>query len=163
MLVSFVLFIFMFAMGLSVLMLASNWKIYVKAGEPGWACLIPIYNMIVLLRIVGRPPSHFFFFLIPVFNFVFAIMLVMDLAKSFGQDIGFGIGMLVLPFIFYPILAFGDSKYIGPAGVPIDQTGSEGLGAVYVADEIAKLDQLFKDGVITFEEFEKRKKSLLGE
>ncbi len=98
-----------------VLMVASMWKIFDKAGQPGWAALIPIYNIIVLLEIVGRPVWWFILMLIPVVGFIIGILVVVDLAKSFGQSVGFGIGFLFLPFIFAPLLAFGDASYRGPA------------------------------------------------
>lgn len=98
-----------------VLMIASFWKIFTKAGKPGWAAIVPIYNLVVLLEIVGRPVWWIVLLLIPLVNFVILILLCMDLAKSFGQGAGFGIGLLLLGPIFYPILAFGSSTYRGPA------------------------------------------------
>ncbi len=96
-----------------VLMIISAWKVYEKADKPGWACLIPIYNLIVMLEIVDRPWWWLFFLLIPLVNLVFAVILCIDLAKAFGQGAAFGIGLLLLGFIFYPILAFGDASYVG--------------------------------------------------
>jgi hypothetical protein len=82
-----------------------------KAGQPGWAAIIRIYNLFILLKIVGRP----IWFMIPLINLGVAILLAIDVAKSFGKSVGFGIGLLLLGFIFYPILAFGDARYLGPA------------------------------------------------
>ncbi|OAI51395.1 signal peptidase I [Planctomycetaceae bacterium SCGC AG-212-F19] len=95
------------------------WKVFEKAGQPGWAAIIPFYNVIVLLQIVNRPIWWFFVCLIPCIGFpilalVFGWMVTQDLAKSFGKDMGFGIGLFFLGFVFYPILGFGDAKYIGP-------------------------------------------------
>ncbi len=98
-----------------VLMVASLWKIYDKAGEPGWAAIIPIYNVIVLLKIVGRPVWWLLLLMIPFVNFIIAILVMIDLAKSFGQGAGYGLGLVFLPFIFSPMLAFGDASYGGPA------------------------------------------------
>ncbi len=98
-----------------VLMIASMWVIFTKAGQPGWAAIIPIYNIIVLLQIVGRPLWWFLLMLIPFVNFIVGILVVIDLAKSFGQSVGYAIGVLLLPFIFMPMLAFGDARYQGPA------------------------------------------------
>ncbi len=98
-----------------VLMVASLWKIYDKAGEPGWAAIIPIYNVIVLLKIVGRPIWWLLLLMIPFVNFIIAILVMIDLAKSFGQGAGYGLGLVFLPFIFSPMLAFGDASYGGPA------------------------------------------------
>ena len=99
-----------------VLLIVSLWKIYSKANKPGWACLIPIYNIIVLLRIIGKPWCWIFLLLIPIVNIVFAIWMTNLLSKSFGKNEGFTIGLLFLPFVFYPLLGFGEAKYNGPAG-----------------------------------------------
>jgi hypothetical protein len=98
-----------------LLMIASMWKVFTKAGEPGWAAIVPIYNMIVWCKIVGRPIWWFILLFIPCVGIVIAIMLCIDLAKSFGKGAGFGIGMVILPFIFIPILGFGSAQYVGPA------------------------------------------------
>lgn len=105
-----------FYVALIVLMIASMWIIFTKAGKPGWAILIPIYNVLVMLQIVGKPWWWLLLFLIPVVNFVFAIWFINLLSKSFGKGVGFTIGLILLSIIFYPILAFGDAKYVGPAG-----------------------------------------------
>jgi hypothetical protein len=99
-----------------VLMIASMWKIFVKANEPGWAAIVPIYNMVVLLKICGKPIWWIVLFIIPVVSFVAGILIMVSFAKSFGKSTGFAIGMLLLPFIFMPMLAFSDSTYQGPAG-----------------------------------------------
>lgn len=99
-----------------VLMIVSLWKIYVKAGKPGWAAIVPIYNIIVLLEIVGRPIWWIVLLLIPLVNFIIMIIIALDVAVCFGKSKGWGFGLLViLPFIGYPILAFGDATYSGPA------------------------------------------------
>jgi hypothetical protein len=98
-----------------IISLVAMWKNYVKAGQPGWAILIPIYNIYVLLEIVGREWWWLLLLLIPGVNVVIAIILTFDLAKSFGKGTGFGLGLLLLNFIFTLILAFGDAQYVGPA------------------------------------------------
>lgn len=99
-----------------VILIAAMWKIYAKAGKPGWASLIPFYNVWVLLEIVGRPGWWILLFFIPFVNIIVAILVSIDLAKSFGKSAVFGI---VLLFIFnvigYLMLGFGDAKYQGPA------------------------------------------------
>ncbi|MBA4384021.1 MAG: signal peptidase I [Anaerolinea sp.] len=90
------------------------WKIYVKAGKPGWAAIVPIYNILVQLEIVGRPWWYLLLLLVPVVNIVIGIMILFDLAKVFGKGTGFGFGLLFLSFIFIPILAFGDAQYQAP-------------------------------------------------
>lgn len=103
-----------------VLIIAALWKIFTKAGKPGWASIIPIYNIIVLLEIVGKPVWWLLMFLIPFVNFIFAIWVTNLLAKSFGKTEAFTVGLVLLPFIFYPILGFGDAQYKGPVGNRIE-------------------------------------------
>jgi hypothetical protein len=98
-----------------IFLIASFWKIFTKAGQPGWAAIVPIYNLVVLLQIVGRPVWWIVLMLIPLVNLVILVMVAIDLAKSFGKGAGFGIGLAFLGFIFYPILGFGSAKYAGPA------------------------------------------------
>lgn len=89
-----------------------GWRIYAKADQPGWACLIPIYQHVVLLRIVGRPMWWLLLlYVIPVGWLV----IPFDLAESFGKGTGFGVGLLLLSPIFGPILALGDATYQGPS------------------------------------------------
>ena len=95
----------------AVLMIASMWKIFTKAGKPGWAAIIPIYNLIVLLEIAGKPIWWFILMFIPFVNIVVFIMVLLSIARNFGKGVGFAIGMLLLPFIFYPMLGFGDARY----------------------------------------------------
>ncbi len=102
--------------GIIVLVIASLWKVFVKAGQDGWKAIIPIYNLYVLLQIVGRPGWWLILMLIPIVNLIVGIIVYIDLAKSFGKGVGFGIGLLLLGIIFLPILAFGDATYQGPAG-----------------------------------------------
>jgi hypothetical protein len=99
-----------------VLLIVSQWIIFTKAGKPGWACIIPIYNIIVLLQIVGKPWWWLLLMLIPIVNIVLIIWMINLLSKSFGHGVGFTLGLIFLGIIFYPILAFGDSQYKGPAG-----------------------------------------------
>ena len=98
---------------IGLLMIIAMWKIYTKAGKPGWAVIIPIYNAIVLLEIVDKPLWWILLMLIPIVNVIISIIITVELAKKFGQSVGFAIGLILLPIIFYPILAFGSSKYSG--------------------------------------------------
>lgn len=100
---------------IGVVMLAAMWRVYTKAGEPGWAAIIPIYNIIVLLKIIGRPAWWIVLYLIPIVNFVIAIMVYDGLSKSFGKGTGFTIGLIFLGPIFLLILGFGSARYVGPA------------------------------------------------
>jgi len=97
----------------------SMWRIYAKASKPGWAAIIPIYNVLVELEIVGRPWWWLLLTLVPVVNIVIGVIITLNLAQVFGKSTGFGIGLIFLPIIFIPILAFGNAKYLGPiAGQP---------------------------------------------
>jgi hypothetical protein len=106
-----------FILVIAVFMIIVFWKIFTKAGQPGWACLIPIYNYLIILKIAGKPWWWLLLMLIPIVNIVLAIIVLNNLSKSFGHGAGFTVGLLFLGIIFYPILAFGSSKYIGPGGV----------------------------------------------
>ena len=109
----------LFMLLIAVLVIAGLWKVFTKAGQPGWAAIIPIYNTLVLLRIAGRPWWWLLLMFIPIVNFIVAIIVCIDLAKSFGKGVGFGLGLIFLGFIFIPILGFGSAQYIGSAtGVP---------------------------------------------
>lgn len=101
-----------------ILMIVSQWIIFEKAGQPGWASIVPIYNAYVeITQILRMPPIWFFLLLIPCVNILVAIPLFFiipfKMAEEFGKDAGFGVGLLLLPFIFFPILAFGDAQYQG--------------------------------------------------
>ena len=104
-----------FWLAFMIFMIAACWKVFTKAGQPGWAVIIPIYNWYVLCKIVGRPGWWVILLLIPFVNFIIGIILCIDLAKSFGKGVGFGIGLILLGFIFFPILGFGSAQYQGPA------------------------------------------------
>ncbi len=95
----------------AVAVIGGFWKIFTKAGEPGWAAIIPIYSTIVLLKIVGKPAWWFILFLIPGVGFIVWILVAIELAKKFGQSTGYGIGLALLSFIFVPMLGFGSASY----------------------------------------------------
>ena len=98
-----------------IFMIIAMWKIFTKAGKPGWASIIPFYNIWVMLEVVGRPGWWLLLMLIPGVNFVIGIILIVDLAKSFGKGGGFAVGLLLLPYVFFPILGFGKAQYQGPS------------------------------------------------
>lgn len=87
------------------------WKVFAKAGQPGWASIIPIYNAVVMLQIAKKPVWWIILFLIPIVNIVIAILVAVEIAKRFNQGAGFAVGMVLLPFIFYPMLGFGPATY----------------------------------------------------
>lgn len=108
---------------LILIAVAGIWKMFVKANKPGWAAIVPFYNIIVMLEIIGRPLWWLVLCLIPVVNFVASIILSLDVAKAYGRGVGTGIGLIFLPYIFYPILGFGKATYVGPvAGTPTTST-----------------------------------------
>lgn len=98
-------------LGAIVLWIGSFWQIFTKAGEPGWVIFIPIYNIYVLLRIAGKPGWWLILMFLPFVNIIASILMYVGLAQSFGKGVGFTVGLVLLPFIFVPILAFGSSKY----------------------------------------------------
>ena len=98
-----------------VLCIAGLWKVFAKAGQPGWAAIIPIYNIYVMIQVAGRPWWWLILAFIPIVSLIL-IVFPFDIASKFGKGIGFGLGLLFLPFIFYPILGFGDARYQGGVG-----------------------------------------------
>ena len=96
-----------------VAMIAGMWKVFVKAGQPGWGCLVPIYNLILLLGMAGKPTWWIVLYLIPVVSLVAVAMVNIEIAKKFGQGAGYGLGLAFLPMFFYPMLGFGDAQYQG--------------------------------------------------
>lgn len=105
-------------LAVAVVMIVSMWKIFTKAGQPGWAAIIPIFNIYILCKVAGRPGWWVLLMLIPFVNFIIAIILLIDLAKAFGKGVGFGLGLLFLGIIFFPILAFGSAQYVGRPAAP---------------------------------------------
>ncbi len=104
-----------FGLLIALLLIVAMWKVFTKAGQPGWASIIPIYNLYIWCKIVGRPWWWILLMLIPFVNFIVCIILCIDLAKSFGKGVGFGIGLALLGIIFFPILGFGSAQYQGPS------------------------------------------------
>lgn len=106
----------LFFWAILLIIVIAMWRIFTKAGQPGWASIVPIYSAVVLMRIIGKPDWHFLLYLIPFYNIYIAIVHTNLLSKSFGKGEGFTVGLIFLGIIFYPILAFGDSVYLGPGG-----------------------------------------------
>lgn len=97
-----------------IVMIIAMWKLFSKAGQPGWAAIIPIYNVYVLLKVAGKPGWWLVLFLIPVVSLVIAIITLHGVSTSFGKGAGFTVGLVLLPFIFLPMLAFGSATYTPP-------------------------------------------------
>lgn len=100
-------------LAIAIISIVANWKIFTKANKPGWAAIIPLYNIYVQFQIAGMNGWMFLLLLVPIVNIIVGIMLYVNLAKSFGKSTGFAIGLIFLNFIFTLILAFGSAKYIG--------------------------------------------------
>jgi hypothetical protein len=111
-----------FSLVLAVVAVAGMWKVFEKAGQPGWGAIIPLYNLYLLCKITGRPGWWWALALVPLFGgliwFILSMIISMDLAKAFGKSGGFGIGLWLLGFVFYPILGFGDAQYGGAGATP---------------------------------------------
>ncbi|MEO8292355.1 MAG: DUF5684 domain-containing protein [Actinomycetota bacterium] len=106
-------------LALAVLGVAGMWKTFGKAGQPGWAAIVPIYNLWILIKIAGKPGWWLVLFLIPFVNLIALVLISIGVAENFGKSAGFGFGLALLSFIFYPILGFGDAQYRGAAtGMP---------------------------------------------
>ncbi|WP_328610112.1 DUF5684 domain-containing protein [Amycolatopsis sp. NBC_00345] len=99
----------------TVLVIIALWRVFTKAGRPGWAAIIPIYNVYVLLKIAGRSGWWLILLLIPLVNLVVAIIVSLDVAKAFGKGGVFGFfGLFLFSVIGYLILGFGRARYTGP-------------------------------------------------
>ena len=108
--------VYLFSLVIGVLAIVAMWKIFTKAGEPGWASIVPIYNTYTMVKIAGYNPLMFLLFLIPLVNVVFAIMVMLGLGRAFGKSTGWSIGLLViLNVIGMLILGFGKDEYRNPA------------------------------------------------
>lgn len=113
------IFLFLIYLVVIVVYIAGMWKAFEKAGQPGWAAIIPIYNIYIWTKIVGREAWWIVLFFIPCVNIIAAVVLSIDMAKSFGKTEIYGIGLAFLGIIFWPMLGFGDARYVGPsAGQP---------------------------------------------
>ena len=96
-----------------VVVVAWIWKTFEKAEQPGWAAIVPFYNIYIMTQIAKKPAWWIVLFLIPFVNFIISIIIMIEIAKNFGKGTGFGIGLALLGFIFFPILGFGDAQYQG--------------------------------------------------
>ena len=110
----FIAVISIFALAVGILVLVAQWKVYKKAGERGWASLIPFYSQYVLVKITWGNGWLFLLYLIPIGNLIFAIATNIKLARVFGKGGGYAVGLIFLSFVFLPMLAFGNAEYQGP-------------------------------------------------
>jgi len=96
-----------------ILIIAGVWKTFEKADQPGWAAIIPIFNLYVLLNVVGRPVWWLILFFVPIINVIVGVILCVDTAKAFGKGVGYALGLFFLPFVFWPLIGFGAPRYQG--------------------------------------------------
>ncbi len=114
---------FFIYLAIAIVAIAGMWKTFEKAGKPGWAAIIPIYNIYIMIEIVGKPSIWLLWCILPCVNIVFSIWLINLMSKSFGKEEGFTVGLVLLGFIFWPILGFGSAKYLGPSAAEAQQGG----------------------------------------
>ncbi len=98
-------------LAIMIVAIAGIWKTFEKAGQPGWAAIVPFYNVYVMLQIAGKPAWWLILCFIPVVNFIMLLLVAIGIAEKFGKGAGFGLGLGFLGFIFYPMLGFGDAQY----------------------------------------------------
>ncbi|HEX9022236.1 MAG TPA: DUF5684 domain-containing protein [Geobacteraceae bacterium] len=97
----------------AILIIASMWITFEKAGQAGWKSLIPIYNIYILLVMADKPGWWLLLLLIPLVGFVFYLLAMLELARKFGKEAIFGVGLCLVPMVFFPLLAFGSAQYEG--------------------------------------------------
>jgi hypothetical protein len=97
-----------------VALLVGLWKTFEKLGKPGWVGIVPIYNLYVLFPILGRPAWWAFLALVPLVQIVVVVIAGIELARAFGKSEGYGVGLAILGFVFFPMLGFGPDKFQGP-------------------------------------------------
>lgn len=108
-----VIITWLISLGLGILTIVAMWKVFTKAGKPGWAAIVPIYNIIVMLEVAELPLWYLVLYFIPFANIYMAFKLPIEIAHKFGKTTGFGVGMAFFGPIFYSILAFGSAQYEG--------------------------------------------------
>ena len=125
------------SLAISVLLIVAMWKIFQKAGKPGWAAIVPFYNSYVMYEITWGSGWRFLMLLIPIYNIILGIQTQVKLAKAFGKSGGFAVGLIFLPYVFNPILGFDDAAYLGVPGKGGDyqQPSREGYASAYQQPE----------------------------
>lgn len=103
----------LFVLAVTLVVIAGLWKVFTKAGEPGWAAIVPIYSAIVLAKVAGKEWWWGLLMLLPCVGIIIFVIVSIGVAEKFGKGTGFGIGLALLPFVFYPMLGFGSAEYQG--------------------------------------------------
>jgi len=111
-----VVILVLISLAVAVLTIAGTWKVFRKAGKPGWWSLIPIVSTVVLIKIGGKPGWWAWLLLIPICSLFIVVFAYRGVARSFGKGVGFTLGLLFLGVIFWPILGFGSSTFTGIYG-----------------------------------------------
>ena len=119
-------FLIIFYLAFIIFIIASIWKTFEKAGQPGWASIIPIYNYYIMGKMGGV--KNWWLIFIPIVNIYIVFVIMIAIAKSFGKEAGFGVGLVLLGFIFFPILGFGSATYLGPNGGNVMQDDIDRIG-----------------------------------
>jgi Family of unknown function (DUF5684) len=96
-----------------ILMFAGFWTTFAKAGLPGWGAIVPFYNIYLMCKTAGKSGWWVLLYLIPCVNLIIALIVSIDVARNFGKGTGFGLGLALVPYIFFPILGFSDARYLG--------------------------------------------------
>ena len=115
------LLLFLVGLAFTVLWIAGAWRMFEKAGQPGWGILVPIYNLLLIVRIAGSPDWMFVLLLIPFANIVAHIFVCLDLGKRFSKGGAFTVGLIFLPAVFYAVLGLGSAEYTPPALASSDE------------------------------------------
>ena len=106
-----IIIVLLILLAITIFIIVAMWKVFTKAGKPGWTILIPFYNSYIFLKIAGKPGWWLILLFIPIVNIFIGIIAVIGFANNFGKGVGFAIGLILLPIVFYPILAFGSAEY----------------------------------------------------
>ncbi|MBD5475216.1 MAG: signal peptidase I [Lachnospiraceae bacterium] len=102
-------------LAIAIVVLVGLWKVFEKAGKPGWGAIVPLYNLYCLFEMTFGTGWLFLLIFVPCVGAIMTIIMWIKLAMAFDKGVGFGIGILFLPFIFVPMLGFGDAQYVGPS------------------------------------------------
>lgn len=110
---AFFLIVWLVILAIALVGIAGMWKAFQKAGQPGWAAIVPIYNAYVMIKIAGDPAWWLILLFVPLVNLLIAVVVSIHVAEAFGEGVGFGLGLAILGVVFWPLLGFGDYSYQG--------------------------------------------------